>query len=75
VAAVASGGYVINSSRVGGGCGPRFAGHGLAFAPEEQLLAKTSQERELLVVEIDPRQSQRQKCKYPCYQTTDTKIR
>jgi N-carbamoylputrescine amidase len=72
MAAVVSGSYVISSSRVGcAGDHPAFGGRGLAFAPNGELLAKTSQERKLVVVEIDPRRSRLQRCKYPCYLTTE----
>jgi N-carbamoylputrescine amidase len=68
MAAIVSGSYVVSSSRVGrAGDGPDFGGRGFAFAPDGTLLATTSPERTLQVVEIDTAVSRRQKCRYPCY--------
>ncbi len=70
MAALVSGCYVISSSRVGQiGHGPEFGGRGFAYAPDGTLLAATSPERPLRVLEIDPGLSRRQKCRYPCYLT------
>jgi N-carbamoylputrescine amidase len=70
MAAIVSGSYVISSSRVGQvGHGPEFGGRGFAYGPDGSLLAVTSPERTLHVVEIDPGVSRRQKCRYPCYLT------
>lgn len=68
MAAIISGSYVISSSRVGQtGNGPEFGGRGFAFGPDGQLLAATSPEAALRVVEIDTALARRQKRRYPCY--------
>jgi len=68
MAAVVSGAYVISSSRVGQvDGGPLFGGPGFAFAPDGSLLATTSAETSLRVLELDAGLSRRQKRRYPCY--------
>ena len=70
MAAIVSGAYVISSSRVGqSGHGPEFGGRGFAYAPDGSLLAETSPERTICVIEIDAGVARRQKCRYPCYLT------
>lgn len=68
MAAIVSGGYVLSSNRVGKSeHSPAFGGRGLAYAPDGSRLAQTSAENPLVVVEIDPELSRRQKAEYPCY--------
>ena len=68
MAAIVSGSYVVSSNRLGrAGGGPEFGGHGFAFAPDGTLLAVTSPDKTLCVVEIDASLSRRQKREYPCY--------
>jgi N-carbamoylputrescine amidase len=68
MAALVSGAYVISSSRVGQTeGGPLFEGRGFAFAPDGSLLATTSPEMSLRILELDGGLSRRQKRHYPCY--------
>jgi N-carbamoylputrescine amidase len=65
--AIVSGCYVLSSNRAGISTGsPRFGGRGLAFAPDGTLLAETSSERTLAVVDVDATVSRHQKSQYPC---------
>ncbi|WP_428031697.1 carbon-nitrogen hydrolase family protein [Ancylobacter sp.] len=75
MAAIVSGSYVVSSNRAGrAGNNPEFGGPGFAFAPDGGLLAKTSAEESLVVVEIDARLARRQKCRYPCYLTEGERL-
>lgn len=47
--------------------GTMFGGSGFAFAPDGTLLATTSAEASLRIVELDPALSRRRKRRYPCY--------
>ncbi|CAN7266678.1 carbon-nitrogen hydrolase family protein [Rhizobium sp. LjRoot30] len=68
MAAIVSGSYILSSNRVGkSDDSPAFGGRGLAYAPDGSKLAQTSAENPLVVVEIDPGLSRRQKAEYPCY--------
>ncbi|MET2831547.1 carbon-nitrogen hydrolase family protein [Mesorhizobium shangrilense] len=65
--AIVSGCYVVSSNRSGASANsPRFGGRGLAFAPDGTLLADTSSDGTLAVVDLDAGVSQRQKSEYPC---------
>ena len=67
MAAIVSGGYVVSSNRVGQTTGsPLFGGKGMAFAPDGHLIAQTSAQTPLVVVELDVEFSRRQKSEYPC---------
>lgn len=68
MAAIVSGSYVVSSNRVGAAAGsPEFGGRGLAFAPDGTLLAETSADALLVVIDLDPDVARRQKAEYPCY--------
>ncbi len=68
MAAIVSGSYVVSSNRVGrAGPGPTFGGLGFAFSPDGTLIATTSSEAPLMIVEVDVAWAQRQKREYPCY--------
>ena len=68
MAAIVSGSYVISSNRVGrSAASPGFGGHGFACGPDGQILAKTSAEHPLMVIEVDAKMARRQKAEYPCY--------
>lgn len=68
MAAIVSGSYVISSNRAGrAGNNPEFGGPGFAFAPDGGLIATTSPEESIVVVDIDASVSRRQRCRYPCY--------
>jgi len=70
MAAIVSGAYVVSSNRVGSGeGGVEFGGKGFAFAPDGSLLAETTSEQPLVVVELDADAARRQKTAYPCYVT------
>ncbi|MBS9478049.1 carbon-nitrogen hydrolase family protein [Ancylobacter sp. VKM B-3255] len=75
MAAIVSGSYVVSSNRVGrAGNNPEFGGPGFAFAPDGALMATTSADENIVVVEIDARAARRQKCRYPCYLAEDGKL-
>ncbi len=66
--AIVSGAYVISSNRVGlSPPGPVFGGGGFAYHPDGSLLATTTPADMLIVVEVEPRVSDRQRAAYPCY--------
>ncbi|MCW6510870.1 carbon-nitrogen hydrolase family protein [Lichenifustis flavocetrariae] len=68
MAAIVSGSYIVSSNRVGtSDQGTIFGGAGFAFGPDGSLLATTDAQRPLLVVEVDPERSRRQRLAYPCY--------
>lgn len=68
MAAIVSGAYVISSNRVGSSPnGPAFGGGGFAYHPDGSLLATTTPADTLIVAEVDPRVSDRQRAAYPCY--------
>jgi N-carbamoylputrescine amidase len=68
MAAIVSGSYAVSSNRVGATAGsPEFGGRGLAFAPDGTLLAETSADAPLVVIELAPEIARRQKAEYPCY--------
>jgi N-carbamoylputrescine amidase len=68
MAAIVSGAYVISSNRVGPSLqGPTFGGRGFAFGPDGTLLAKTSPDQPVAVIEVDADAALRQKAAYPCY--------
>lgn len=68
MAAIVSGTYVVSSNRIGRAeSGPVFGGRGMAFAPDGSLIAHTTPDRPLAVVEADLGLARRQKGEYPCY--------
>ena len=68
MAAIVSGSYVVSSNRSGNGIGsPAFGGKGMAFSPEGNLIAQTSDTHPLGIIEIDQDRSRAQKSQYPCY--------
>jgi len=68
MAAIVSGSYVVSSNRTGSsGDGATFGGRGFAFAPDGALIAETSAETHLVVIDLDREVSRRQKGEYPCY--------
>ena len=68
MAAIVSGAYVISSNRVGSSpTGPAFGGGGFAYHPDGSLTAATTSMDMLLVIEIEPEISARQRSAYPCY--------
>jgi N-carbamoylputrescine amidase len=68
MAAIVSGAYVISSNRVGlSPTGPAFGGGGFAYHPDGSLLATTTPADMLIVAEVEPRVSDRQRAAYPCY--------
>jgi N-carbamoylputrescine amidase len=67
MASVVSGSYVVSSNRAGHLDGPRFGGGGFAIGPEGNLIARTASGSTLMLIEIDPQLSARQRLEYPCY--------
>jgi len=68
MAAIVSGSYVVSSNRIGhSGEGVSFGGAGFAYHPDGSLLAVTTASEPLLVIEVDPAVSARQRRLYPCY--------
>jgi N-carbamoylputrescine amidase len=67
MAAIVSGSYVVSSNRVGPSKDVTFGGAGFAYHPDGSLLAITSSEEPLLVIDVDPDVSARQRASYPCY--------
>ncbi len=68
MAAIVSGSYVVSSNRVGiSDQGTIFGGAGFAFAPDGTLLAVTSAQEPLLVIDLDREFSARRRLTYPCY--------
>jgi N-carbamoylputrescine amidase len=68
MAAIASGCYVISSNRIGSGSGgPTFGGGGYAFAPDGSLLSESSEERSIVVFDLDKAVADKQKTRYPVY--------
>jgi N-carbamoylputrescine amidase len=70
MASLVSGCYLVSSNRAGP-CegGPNFGGIGFAYGPNAGLLAQTSVEDTLALIELDPALSRKQKTEYPCYVT------
>lgn len=73
MAALVAGSYVVSSNRVGPSPpdGPTFGGVGYVYGPDAKLLAETSTDAPLVVVEIDPALARIQKKEYPCYVEED----
>lgn len=68
MAAITSGCYVVSSNRVGSDSGgPMFGGGGYAFAPDGSLLFESSQERSIVVFDLDKVLAEEQKSRYPVY--------
>jgi N-carbamoylputrescine amidase len=68
MAAIVSGSYVVSSNRVGlSNRGVTFGGAGFAYHPDGSLMAMTTPEQPLLVIEVEPAVSARQRASYPCY--------
>ena len=68
MAAIVSGSYVVSFNRVGtSDRGVIFGGAGFAFAPDGALLAVTSAQEPLLVIDLDQEVSARTRLTYPCY--------
>jgi N-carbamoylputrescine amidase len=68
MAAIVSGAYVISSNRVGSSpAGPAFGGGGFAYRPDGSLVGVTTLTDPLLVIEVEPDVSARQRGAYPCY--------
>jgi N-carbamoylputrescine amidase len=68
MAAIVSGCYVVSSNRVGKGeHGPVFGGIGFACAPGGELLATTSDESPLAIIELDRGRVEQGQKTYPCY--------
>jgi N-carbamoylputrescine amidase len=68
MAAIVSGSYVVSSNRVGtSDQGVTFGGAGFAFGPDGSLLAMTNALKPLVVIDVDPEWSARQRLSYPCY--------
>jgi N-carbamoylputrescine amidase len=67
MAAIVSGSYVVSSNRVGPSSdGVMFGGVGFAYHPDGSLLAVTTPAQPLLVVDVEPEVSARQRTSYPC---------
>ncbi len=67
MAAITSGCYVLSSNRVGTTqANQTFGGTAFAFAPDGELLARSSEGQSLLVVDIDPARARAQQLLYPC---------
>ena len=70
MAAIVSGAYVISSNRIGSSpTGPAFGGGGFAYRPDGSLMATTTPADTLIVADIEPEVSARQRGAYPCYVT------
>ncbi|MFB9948909.1 carbon-nitrogen hydrolase family protein [Rhizobium puerariae] len=68
MAAIVSGSYVISSNRCGRSKdGTVFGGAGFAFGPDGTLLSTTDSANPLLVVDVWPELTVRQRSQYPCY--------
>ena len=68
MAAIVSGAYVVSSNRAGSSDeGVTFGGAGFAYGPDGSLLAVTNAAEPLLVIDVDPDRSARQRRSYPCY--------
>lgn len=68
MAAIVSGSYVASSNRAGRSReGVTFGGAGFAYHPDGSLLAVTTRAEPLLVIDVDPEISARQRAAYPCY--------
>jgi N-carbamoylputrescine amidase len=69
MAALASGAFVVSSNRVGRASAnePTFGGQGFAFAPGGRLIATTSPERPLSIIELDVQRSTEAQASYPVY--------
>jgi N-carbamoylputrescine amidase len=68
MAAIVSGAFVISSNRVGlGPSGVYFGGAGAIISPEGDVLAVTSFNDPLLTLEVDLKESEAAKKKYPRY--------
>jgi N-carbamoylputrescine amidase len=68
MAAIVSGSYVVSSNRVGRAQDEvTFGGGGFAYRPDGSLLAVTSADQPLMVIDVEPGLSARQRATYPCY--------
>jgi N-carbamoylputrescine amidase len=68
MAAIVSGSYVVSSNRVGRApADVTFGGGGFAYRPDGSLLAVTSPTEPLMVIDVEPGLSARQRATYPCY--------
>ena len=68
MASLVSGAYVVSSNRIGKSrSGTQFGGGGFAYAPQGRLLAVTDPANPLRALELDPQESSRAQCDYPCY--------
>jgi len=68
MASLTSGAYVVSSNRAGRSSrGTRFGGGGFAYAPQGRLLAMTSPDNSLRIIDLDPTVSAAAQRDYPCY--------
>jgi N-carbamoylputrescine amidase len=68
MAAIASGCYVVSSNRAESHSGEHtFGGGAYAFAPDGSLLSETSEERSIVVFDLDKVLAEEQKSRYPVY--------
>lgn len=68
MASIVSGSYVVSSNRVGHSAdGPRFGGGGFAITPGGDLAGRTETGSAIMLIDIDPQVSARQRQEYPCY--------
>jgi N-carbamoylputrescine amidase len=68
MASIVSGSYVVSSNRIGqSGDGPMFGGGGFAIAPGGDLVGQTQTGSAIMLIDIDPQVSARQRQEYPCY--------
>jgi N-carbamoylputrescine amidase len=68
MAALVAGSYVVSSNRAGSCAGgPTFGGNGFAYAPDGELIGKTSGEEPIFTFDLDVDTARTQKSKYPCY--------
>jgi N-carbamoylputrescine amidase len=72
MAALAGGTYVLSSNRVGRAANsphtnPQFGGEGFAYAPGGKLMATTTANNPLSVIELDPACARAAQGEYPCY--------
>lgn len=68
MASIASGSYVVSSNRIGqSGDGPMFGGGGFAITPGGGLVGRTQTGSAIMLIDIDPQVSARQRQEYPCY--------
>ncbi len=68
MASLVSGAYVVSSNRVGPAAGGRnFGGGGFGYGPQGKLLAMTSGECAVQVVEVEAAVCAAARAEYPCY--------